>query len=416
MKARTILALDLGTTKVAGLAVQTGEDGAYRAVAAASVACKGLHKGVITDLDATAEGIDAVVRRIRETATLPEDVEVAVNVGGAHLESVNSRGIVPIYPATRGITREDVYRVINHSRQIVIPPDREQIQAIPREFWVDGQKGITKPVGMIGGKLEVVTHIVIGRAAPIQSVEQVLQMNGLRARYVVPGPIASALGVLTPEEVELGAACADIGGGVTNVAIFAGGAVVFVAAIPVGGGLVTSDLNKLLKTSPEEAERLKTAHGAATSTGIEPAEVVEVHQMGHPHPRPMQRKVLCEIIESRMREIALLVRQQIERSGLAGLLPGGLVLTGGGSLLPRTQELFEAHVPHHRARLGIPRERCARGVSVDEPEWAAAVGLARFALDQEDELVRADSTGGWKDRIRSLRALFGGRKEAGGLK
>ena len=201
---------------------------------------------------------------------------------------------------------------------------------------------------------------------------------------VVPLALASGLGVLTPQELEVGAAVVDIGAGGTQVGLFSGGSVTYAAFIPIGAGHVTSDLTKLLKISPEEAERLKRI-GAAFAQEVSPGEPVEVMQIGQTTARPLDRRVLCEIIESRMREIATMVKQQLEKSGHFGTLPGGVVVTGGGSLLPATDRLFESVFGHVKARCAAPKAVGPGGKLASTPAFSGAVGLARFALDSEDD-------------------------------
>lgn len=218
---------------------------------------------------------------------------------------------------------------------------------------------------------------------------------------MVVAPIASALAVVSPEEMDVGCVCVDIGGGTTDIAIFTNGAIAYTCSLPVGGQMVTSDIYKLLKTSPEEAERLKLDHGGACAKNVKD-EHVEIMQLGHTHARPMQRRVLCEIIESRMREIATLVRQHIERSGQMGMLTAGVILTGGGSALPGSIELFEQSLKHMRVRAGVPHDRLA-----GSPCLSVAYGLAAYALDAvDDEIAPAGSLGSWKEKIRSLTSRF----------
>lgn len=399
MKSDLVSVLDLGSTKAACLVASEGENGDIQIHAAETVECKGIRRGVVTDLEETSRAIDAVIRRAQQT--VGQEIEaVVVGITGTTVEGVNGQGFVPIYPRSRSVTREDVLQVINHSRQTMLPPDREQIQAIPREFKIDGQRGIQRPIGMSGSRLEVTTYIITDQTAHLQNLERAVTMAGKRVDQMVLQALASGLGVLTGEELELGTVVVDIGGGTTDIAIFTGGSIAYSASIPVGGQLVTSDVSKLLKSSPEEAERLKTSYGAAASRLATDKESVNVLQLGQTEARPLQRKVLCEIIESRMREVAVMVRQQIERSGLNGLLPGGIVLTGGGSMLSGTDQLFEDVLKHARVRTAEPN---LQGQPASGHSFATAVGMARFAIQcSEDELVTAGGSGDWKDRIRTF--------------
>ncbi|HVL39987.1 MAG TPA: cell division protein FtsA [Fimbriimonadaceae bacterium] len=408
MRSSSCTVLDLGSTKVACLVAEADEEGGMDVIAAATVPCKGMRKGAVVDMDETARAIDSAVRKLQADGANVGPLVVAV--GGQHIDGCTSQGFVPIYPRSRTITREDVLQVVKHSRQLMIPPDREQIQVLPGEFRIDGQRGIKKPLGMSGGKLEVTSYIVTGQIAHLQNLEKVVEMHGRRVAEMVLLPLASGLGVLSPDEMEHGVVVADIGGSSTDIAVLVGGGLVYAASVPVGGALVSSDILKLLKTSPEEAERLKVSYGHAKADLVPEAEKVDVLQLGQTEARPLQRRVLCEIIESRMRELAVLIRQQMQRSGFFGMLPAGLVLTGGGSRLPGSKECFEEVLQHIKVRTGSPRVGGDHGKTTDTPEMATAVGLARFALGMsEDELTTVDGIGDWKDRIKTFWSLLSGR-------
>ncbi len=409
MKTEFVTVLDLGNTCARCLAVGDDGAGAAEVLGQAAVDCKGLNRGVVVDLDETAQAVEAACLALEQKAGKPAG-PLVVGIGGRHVEGMNAQGFVPIYPRSRLVTREDVLQVINHSRQMMIPPDREQIQALPREFRIDGQRGIQRPIGMNGSKLEVTTYIVTGQSTHIQNVERAVTMAGRKIDQMVLKPLAAGLGCLTQEQMDLGVAIVDIGGGATDVAVFAGGTIAHCGSIPVGGQAVTSDLSKLLKTSPEEAERLKTYHGMASASYVPEKDTVDVMQLGQTHARPMQRRVLCEIIESRMRELAVMVRQQIEKSGYYGMLPAGVALTGGGSLLPGTDKLFEDVFKHLRVAVTAPQMKGLHGSTRDRQGMAVALGLAKFTLQcAENELAPASGIASWKDRIRTFWSLRGGR-------
>lgn len=403
--------LDIGSTKAVCLAAEPDGTGGLNVRGIASAECRGVRRGVVSDLEETAGAIENVVKRVQQMAD--EEIQtLVVGISGTHVEGTNAQGFVPIYPRSRVIQREDVLQVINHSRQLMISPDREQIQALPREFRIDGQRGIRKPIGMNGSKLEVVTYIVTGQTTHIQNVEKAVAMAGKRVEQMVIQPLASGLGVLTEEEMDLGTAVVDIGGGTTDVGVFTGGSIAFSATIPVAGLLVTSDLSKLLKTSPEEAERLKLESGNAVPKLVGDQESVSVMQLGHTQLRPLQRRVLVEIIESRMRELAMMVKQQIERSGMMGMLPGGIILTGGGSQLPGTEKLFGEILKNSRIRTAVPQVDGPHCSTLNHAEMATVVGLSKFAIQfADDELAPAES-GNWKDRIRTFWTSLGKQQQA----
>jgi cell division protein FtsA len=405
MKTDLVTVLDLGSTKVVCLAATPDGPDGMKIQALAVAPCRGIRRGIVADLDESANAVDVAIRRVEQDIE-QEVSSVIVGISGAHTEGVNAQGFKPIVPRGRVITHQDVLEVLNHSRALVLPPDREQIQALPREFRVDGQRDVRKPVGMSGGKIEVVTYIVTGQTSAIQNIEKAVSRSGRRIDQMVLKPLASGIGVLTPEELELGAVVVDIGGGTTDIAVFTNGSIAFSASIPIGTQLVTSDLSKLLRTSPEEAERLKVESGSAMARLVSDKDSVEVSQLGQPIPRPMQRRVLCEIIESRMREIAGMVRQQIEKSGMLAMVPGGVVLTGGGAQMPGTDKLFDDVLKQLRVRVAEPDlgSRFPR-----QPGLATAVGLARFSIQCQDDIAPAGGANGWKERFRGMLGIRGGR-------
>ncbi|MFN8221139.1 MAG: cell division protein FtsA [Fimbriimonadales bacterium] len=286
---KPVFALDLGSTKVACLAAEADDNGGLRVLGAASVPCQAMRRGILSDAEDLGRAISDAVRQAEEASNTRAE-ELVVGLSGVNVEGTSAQGFVPIYPRSRPITREDVLQVINHSRQIVLPPDRELIMSMPREFRVDGQRGIAKPIGMVGSKLEVVTFIVNATTAYIESIEKVIHRTGKEVSEMVFQPLAAGMGVLRPQDMELGCVVADIGGGMTNVAVFSNGSLAYGASVPVGSWHITSDISKLLKTSIEEAERLKVESGGATSRIAKDDESVQVCNSGRRISAPCSAK------------------------------------------------------------------------------------------------------------------------------
>jgi len=402
MNSDLVAVLDLGSTKVTCLAASADGPNGMSIEGLSTTPCRGMRRGQVADLAEVSRAIEEVVRKVE--IEVDEDIEsLVVGISGSHIEGICSQGYKPIVPPGRKLTHQDVLEVINHSRAVTISSDREQIQSLPREFRVDGQRNVHKPVGMPGSKLEVLTYIATGQSTSLQNIEQALTGAGKKVEQMVIQSLASGVGILTPEEMELGAAVIDIGGSTTDFAIFQHGSIAFCATIPVGGLAVTNDLSQLLKTSPEEAERLKLEFGCALAKLVEERDSVEVIQLGQPVARPMQRRVLCEIIQSRMREIASMVAKQIESSEFGGVLQGGLVLTGGGSALNGTAQLFEETTKKYKVRTAEPTlgPKFPKQVGM-----ATAVGLASFTIQCFDELSPAEGVLPWRDRVKSLFSML----------
>lgn len=408
MKSELIAALDLGSTKAACVAAQA-QDGEITLRAATSVPCQAVKRGVILDFQGAASAIESAVRQAEEMAGATFD-KLVVSIGSQHVEGMTKRGFVPIFPRGRVITRDDVLQVINHSRQITTLPGQEQIQALPREFRIDGEQGVRNPIGMTGSRLEAATYIVTGQSAHLQNMEKVISMAGRKVDQMVLQPLASGLATISPDLREKGTAVIDIGGSTTEIAVFLGGALAESFSLPIGGQLVSSDVSKLLKTSIEEAERLKVESGAALARLAQDGETAEVLQLGQTQTRPMQRKVLCEIIEARMRELANMTKQVLDSGEHLPSLGGGLVLTGGGALLVGTVPLFDEVFGGLRVQAGRPDVSGHGAEIANHPAMATGVGLALFVgQSYDDELSPAAGAGDWKDRIHTFWSLLSGR-------
>ncbi|HSI72346.1 MAG TPA: cell division protein FtsA, partial [Fimbriimonas sp.] len=322
MNQDSVAVLDLGSTKAVCVAASIDEKGTVKIDAVASTPCNALKKGVLMEPSEASRCIEVVADRVAKETGRSID-SLVVGFGGAQFECLTGQGLKHVVPKGRLVTHQDVLEVVNHSQSLVLPAGKEQVQAVPREFRVDGEREVQKPVGMPASKLEVFTCVVAGETAALDAYDKAVKGAGREIEQFVLTPLASGLGVLTPEEMDLGALVIDLGGGVTTVAAFKGGSIAYAGSIPAGSNYVTSDISQLLKTSLEEAERLKVTYGGAYAGVIPDTERVDVMQAGQTVARPMQRKVLCEIIESRMREIAKLVLHHAEKSGLYASLPGG---------------------------------------------------------------------------------------------
>jgi cell division protein FtsA len=349
---------------------------------------------------AISEVVSDVAREIEDKVTT-----VLVAVGGNHVRGHSAQGLKPIVPKGRLITYQDVLEVINHSRS-VSEPGRDQFQVLPREFRVDGNPDVSKPIGMPGGRLEVLSYIATGETKHLRGLEMALETAGLTVDQLVLAPLAAGIGVLTQDEMELGSVIVDIGAGTTGIGVFSKGSITHAAVLPVGSGHVTKDISLLVKTSTEEAERLKITAGCALAKIVNPTESVDVTQLGQTQLRPFQANKLAEIIEARMREIALLVKREIDASGLGTMLPGGVILTGGGSALRGSDALFEQVLGKTRVRVAEPTPTPLIG---DQKGLAVAMGLARFAVQCYDDLEPATGFQDWKGRVKSLFSLISGR-------
>jgi len=375
-----IAGLDIGTTKVAALIADVIDDMRVNVIGVGVAPSKGLRKGTVVDIEQATESIVRAVEQAEHMAGRRIE-SVFVGVTGEHIRSLNSRGMIAVTSPNHEISREDVERVMESSRTIVLTPDREIIHAIPRGYIVDGQNGIRHPEGMCGSRLEVETHIIHGSSSFLQNITKCVHRAHLQINALVVEPIATAAAVLTEAERELGVALADIGGGTTDVAVFTAGEIYYTSVIPVGGNHVTNDISMGLRTPPEESERVKLQYACALKEMVREEELVAHRPMGSNEERKVPARVLAEIVEPRMRELFELIYEEIKKSGQAGMLAGGLVLSGGGSLMRGVAELAR-EVTDMPVRVGKPRNVGGLADRVDSPVFATGVGLLLYGLEQ----------------------------------
>jgi cell division protein FtsA len=378
-----IVGLDIGTTKICAIVAERKGD-SVDIIGTGTHISKGLRKGVVVDIDATVQSIKMAV----EEAEMMADCEIAsvyAGIAGGHIRGFNSHGVVAL--KDREVRQSDIRRVIDAAKAVAIPMDREVIHVIPQEFVIDDQDGIREPLGMSGVRLESKIHIVTAAVTSAQNIVKSCNKAGLNVIDIVLEPLASAQAVLSSDERDLGVCMIDIGGGTTDIAVFADGSIKNTAVLSLGGYHLTNDIAIGLRTPFDEAERIKKTFGVASARYLASDDVLTVPSVGGRRPREVSRKILCEIIEPRAEEILSLARQEIVRSGLADRIPSGIVLTGGASALAGiaelAEEIFEAPV-----RLGSPENVGGLLEIVRSPMYATSVGLVNYGFSQESSRFR----------------------------
>jgi cell division protein FtsA len=373
----TVAGLDIGTTKVCAIVSEVDEDGEVHVIGAGIAASSGMRRGVVVDLDSTAKAVQQAVEHAERMAGV-RITSALVAVSGEHITSSDSRGVVAVARGDHEIGDADVARVIDAARMAALPAsDREIIHMLPRDFVVDGQDGVKRPVGMYGTRLEVEAHIVTGVATQLANTAKAVQKAGLELDEMILEPLASAQAVSTQSERDLGVVIADIGGGTTSLAIFANGGLCHMAILPVAGAHLTNDIAVGMRTPMAEAEKLKVRWGAATPAAVSDTEMIEVFNVGGRQPRVLPRRVLAEFIEPRLDEILSLVQEQVRRSGYMHRVPAGIVVTGGTAMLEGLVEYAEARLGLP-ARLGAPDQLAGLVEAVRSPAYSTGVGLTLY--------------------------------------
>src|SRR5512142_45903 len=375
-----VVGIDVGTTKVCTLVGRGEDDKSIRILGVGIEPSEGIRKGMIVDLAAASQSITRSVEKAESTSGL-EITSALVSMAGAHVASVNSRGAVAVNGNI--IDQYDVNHALEQARAVAIPYDREIVHVIQRGFTVDGQDGIRNPKGMHGYRLEVEAHIITASAASSDNLRQCVGAANVEIQQFVLNPLASAEVVLTDQERQMGVAVCDIGGGTTDLALYVNGDVWHTMVLAVGGNHITQDIAHGLRLSFPQAEEIKKQQGYAMRSGVGSEEYFTIRPFGEEHPVQINRQELAHIIEERVAEMFSLVLQEIKRSGYDGLLPAGMVLTGGTSALPGIKRIA-SEVLGMPVRTAEPENLTGLVDRLRSPAYSTGVGLLHWALNMHD--------------------------------
>jgi cell division protein FtsA len=384
-----VVGIDVGTTKVCTLVGRVEPD-TIRILGSGVEPSEGIKKGVIVDLAAAAQAITRSVQKAEQVSGV-EITGALVSLAGAHVSSVNSRGVAGISGET--IDEDDVLRALDAARAVAIPHNREIIHIIQRGFNVDGQDGVTMPIGMHGYRLEVEAHIITAAQATVENLRQCVGAAGVEVLQFVLNPLASGDVVLSDGERQMGVAVCDIGGGTSDLAIYVDGHVWHTMVLAVGGNHITNDIATGLRLPIPQAEEIKKKYGFAMQSGVGAEESLSVRAFGEDAPVQVSRKDLAHIIEARVEEIFTLILQEIKRSGYDGLLPAGMVLTGGTSALPGIRQLA-SQVLGIPVRTAGPEKVVGLVDQLKSPAYSTAFGLLQWAADLTEEEMSLTRSGG----------------------
>lgn len=371
-----VVGIDIGTTKVCTLVGREEAPGQIRILGVGIEPSEGIRKGVVVDLAAASQSVSRSIDKAERSSGL-EINSALVSLAGSNVSSVNSRGVVGV--SGRVINQDDIARAVDAARAVAIPHNREVIHVIQRGFDIDGQSGIRTPAGMHGYRLEVECHIITASAASVENLRQSVATAGVDVSQFVLNPLASAEVVVNETERQMGVVVCDIGGGTTDLAIYIDGDVWYTAVLAVGGNHITSDIAHGLRLPMSQAEEIKIKHGHADPRSLENPEYFTIRPFGEQEPVQVNRQDLVHIIHARVEEVFSLVVQEIKRSGYDGLLPAGMVLTGGCSALPGIRSIASSvlGVP---VRIAKPENLIGMVDRLDSPAYATSVGLLRWAL------------------------------------
>lgn len=391
---RTVTSIDIGSSKITTLIASMGEEDTVNILGVSTVPSHGLRKGQVVNIeDATASislSLEAAERMAGTTVGM-----AYVGIGGNHITSINSHGVVAVAEPEKEITSQDVARVIDAAKAVQLPSSREVLHVLPRGYIVDGQEGIVDPVGMSGVRLEVDTHLVTGGATAIRNHHKCVEELGVDIAGIAFGGLASSYATLTDTEKELGVILVDVGGGTTDVAIFIEGALSYSSVIPIGAINITKDIAAGLRVSLESAEKIKIALSQIPKNPVLPEEEavvkkkqgeakddeIDLSNLGLPEEmRSVSKKTLIDgIVRPRLNEIFTMVGLEIKRSSFGGMTPSGIVLTGGGALTVGSVEAARRNLAMP-VRVGLPGKISGLIDEIMTPAYATSVGLLLYGI------------------------------------
>jgi cell division protein FtsA len=401
----TLAAIDVGTTKVCTIVAEVTPQHELRILGVGIGPSAGLAKGIVNNVPAAIEAIASSVERA-ERASGTNILSAHVGISGPHVSSRNSQGIVAVADPRHAITDDDVQRALESARIFNVPNNREVIHVIPRYYVVDGHDNVSDPVGMYGSRLDVETHVVTCSSSALQNLVHCVEGAGVRVESLILQPLASAEAVVSPEEMQHGAALIDIGGGTTDISVYCDGEVVHTAVLPVGGAHMTRDLVVALRVPQPAAEQAKREYGHAIPSMIDEDEEIEIASFGSDGSKTVQRRLIASVLQARTEELLEMALSEIRRGAEPELISAGAILTGGAAALPGIDLLAE-EVLMLPARVGRPRYLAGLSDILNDPAYATSVGLLRWALKEQEIMFRSTAApvaplGGLMRRVAHL--------------
>ena len=393
-----IVGMEIGTSKVCAVVGELNAENALNIVGLGQARSRGVRKGEIADPQVAEEDVRQAIVEAEQMADV-EIRSVYLGVTGGHLRGFNNRGVHPVVSADREISEEDVQDVIKNAKTINLPAQNHVIHAIRQHFLVDGQDGITNPVGMLGSRVEVDVHVVHGNLNRLQNAIRTVKGLQLEVEDIVFTGLASSLALLTNEQKELGSLVIDIGGGTTEYVVYANGIIKHTGVLAVGGDHVSNDLAYGLKVPLSRAEQLKVEHGSALVEESTKGQTVTIsNELGLPV-RTVNLEHLRRIMSLRLEEIFQLIAQDLEQACTLDYLRAGVFLCGGGSRIPEIAKLAE-QILQLQVFLGKTNSISGLKSALDQPEFATAIGLVKFgSFQQRKRAAKASLRDGLKSTL-----------------
>ncbi|KKR21187.1 MAG: Cell division protein ftsA [Candidatus Moranbacteria bacterium GW2011_GWA2_39_41] len=377
-----IVGIDIGSSSVRTVIARIfPEEEKPRIIGVGSAASTGVRKGVIVDLEEATKSINESVEQAERTSGVAVS-QAVVSIGGNHITSQHSKGVIAVGRADGEVAEDDIERVINAAQAISIPPNKEILHIIPETYSLDDNKNIKDPFGMNGVRLEVDAMIVEGSTPFIKNLTKCFEQAGIAISDFVLAPLAATKATLTKRQKELGVVLVDIGGGTTSMAVFEENDLLHTTILPIGGNHITNDIAIGLRTSIDVAERVKLEYGNALPREIGKREEINLAELDSSEEGIVSRYHVAEIIEARLEEIFLLVNKELKMIGREKLLPAGVILTGGTAKLPGAVDLAK-NILGLPAQTGFPMQLGGLIDKVDDPAFVTVIGLILWGLEND---------------------------------
>ncbi len=384
-----IIGLDIGTTSIqVVVASKKKMQEAPQIIGWGEANSRGVRKGVVVDIEEAASAIREAFQKAINHAGIKYN-EAVVGIGGSNIFVRSSKGVVIVSRADREISKEDIQRALLQAEAIPASPNREILHNLAREWTVDGERGIKDPLGMIGVKLEVDTLVIECGASALKNLRKAVSLAGVKVKELVLSPLAVSYAVLSPRQKELGSLVLDIGGSTTGLVIFEEGDIFHAAILGIGSSHVTHDLVYGLQVDVDTAEKIKRIHGSALAESTSSRDMVDLKKLGGES--SIQRRDIAIICEARFSEIFEMVQKELKRVGKASMLPGGVVLTGGGSRIPRLDKLAKKELSLPISR-GVAQKILGPEEITQDPVFATALGLVIWGFDETFNRVIIDNS------------------------
>ncbi len=400
-----IVGIDVGSSKVKTVVARMfPEEEKPRIIGVGVSNSSGMRKGIIIDLEEVTENIKESIEKAEKSAGVTVS-EAVISVGGNHISSQSSKGVVAVGKADGEVTEDDIERVINAAQAISIPPNKEILHIIPKDYSLDDQKNIKDPLGMNGVRLEVDSLIIEGSTPALRNLEKCIEQSGVRVNDFVLSPLAAARATLSKRQKELGVILVDIGAATTSLAIYEESDLLHTAILPIGGSHITNDIAIGLRTSIDVAEKVKLEYGNAIPGEIGKKEEINLAEIDSNEEGAVSRAHVAEIIEARLEEIFSLVNKELKEIGRDKLLPAGVIITGGTAKLPGILDLAKNSLGLP-AQTGFPVPLGGLVDKVDDPSFVTVLGLIiwemeNFSLERKRNFLSGKIVGNISGNVNS---------------